>query len=184
MAPTDKQTIEQLAARVEFLEDKIVGILQYRREGEAPIRHPLLSVAQSLKEALEQPNMILELYLRNKKIKEIPEDISKLKYLETLMLQSNKLSSLPESIGELTKLKTLWIIDNEFKVLPESLCLLSNLEAAYFWGNELTSLPNNFSFISSLNSSTCVSSFSKAKVFCASSSLFVLSIKLAASLRA
>ena len=35
MAPTDKQTIEQLAARVEFLEDKIVDSLEIVKETQA-----------------------------------------------------------------------------------------------------------------------------------------------------
>ena len=52
MAPTDKQTIEQLAARVEFLEDKIVDSLEIVKETQARMCDDI----SKIKEAVYNPD--------------------------------------------------------------------------------------------------------------------------------
>ena len=47
--------------------------------------------------------------LRDKRISELPESISKLISLEVLYLSHNRLTALPESIGNLINLKVLYL---------------------------------------------------------------------------
>ena len=60
MAPTDKQTIEQLAARVEFLEDKIVDSLETVKETQARMCDDI----SKIKEAVYNPDTGLYARLR------------------------------------------------------------------------------------------------------------------------
>ena len=60
MAPTDQQTIEQLAARVEFLEDKIVDSLETVKETQARMCDDI----SKIKEAVYNPDTGLYARLR------------------------------------------------------------------------------------------------------------------------
>ena len=60
MAPTDKQTIEQLAARVEFLEDKIVDSLETVKE----TQQRMCDDISKIKEAVYNPDTGLYARLR------------------------------------------------------------------------------------------------------------------------
>tara|TARA_R100000049_G_C1853491_1_gene19805 strand:- start:73 stop:354 length:282 start_codon:yes stop_codon:yes gene_type:complete len=60
VAPTDKQTIEQLAARVEFLEDKIVDSLETVKETQARMCDDI----SKIKEAVYNPDTGLYARLR------------------------------------------------------------------------------------------------------------------------
>ena len=77
MAPTDKQTLEQLAARVEFLEDKIVDSLETVKETQAR----MCADISKIKEAVYNPDN--GLYAR---IRTLEEDVkSKNKFLWVLL---------------------------------------------------------------------------------------------------
>jgi len=60
VAPTDQQTIEQLAARVEFLEDKIVDSLETVKETQARMCDDI----SKIKEAVYNPDTGLYARLR------------------------------------------------------------------------------------------------------------------------
>ena len=60
MPPSDKQTIEQLAARVEFLEDKIVDSLEIVKETQARMCDDI----SKIKEAVYNPDAGLYARLR------------------------------------------------------------------------------------------------------------------------
>ena len=60
MTPTDQQTIEQLAARVEFLEDKIVDSLETVKETQARMCDDI----SKIKEAVYNPDTGLYARLR------------------------------------------------------------------------------------------------------------------------
>jgi Leucine-rich repeat (LRR) protein len=65
--------------------------------------------------------------LKNKNIRELPEEIRVLKLLNWLNLPNNSLESLPASIGELSNLKTLRLLSNKLSTLPPTVANLSNL---------------------------------------------------------
>ena len=77
MAPTDKQTIEQLAARVEFLEDKIVDSLEIVKETQARMCDDI----SKIKEAVYNPDT--GLYARLRTLEE--DNKSKNKFLWLLL---------------------------------------------------------------------------------------------------
>lgn len=77
MAPTDKQTLEQLAARVEFLEDKIMDALESVKESQ----ERMCADISKIKEAVYNPDN--GLYAR---IRTLEEDVkSKNKFLWVLL---------------------------------------------------------------------------------------------------
>ena len=77
MAPTDKQTIEQLAARVEFLEDKIVDSLEIVKETQERMCVDITKI----KEAVYNPDT--GLYARLRTLEE--DNKSKNKFLWILL---------------------------------------------------------------------------------------------------
>jgi len=77
VAPTDKQTIEQLAARVEFLEDKIVDSLETVKETQARMCDDI----SKIKEAVYNPDT--GLYARLRTLEE--DNKSKNKFLWLLL---------------------------------------------------------------------------------------------------
>ena len=77
MAPTDKQTIEQLAARVEFLEDKIVDSLETVKE----TQERMCADITKIKEAVYNPDT--GLYARLRTLEE--DNKSKNKFLWILL---------------------------------------------------------------------------------------------------
>ncbi|MAE81372.1 MAG: hypothetical protein CMB80_01460 [Flammeovirgaceae bacterium] len=77
MAPTDKQTLEQLAARVEFLEDKIVDSLETVKETQARMCDDI----SKIKEAVYNPDT--GLYARLRTLEE--DNKSKNKFLWLLL---------------------------------------------------------------------------------------------------
>ncbi|MBD3214815.1 MAG: hypothetical protein GF311_19545 [Candidatus Lokiarchaeota archaeon] len=91
-----------------------------------------------------------KLELGNNLLKEIPEDINKLKNLEFLSLSSNQLKKLPNSIGELKNLKTLDLSSNQIDQLPSSLGNLTSLEILRVDRNNLITIPNSLMRLHSL----------------------------------
>jgi len=77
VAPTDQQTIEQLAARVEFLEDKIVDSLETVKETQARMCDDI----SKIKEAVYNPDT--GLYARLRTLEE--DNKSKNKFLWLLL---------------------------------------------------------------------------------------------------
>jgi Leucine-rich repeat (LRR) protein len=119
----------------------------------------------SLEEALAQPDSVLKLNLKGKKLKEIPPEvfslhnlqvlilsrnhikelppaIEKLKSLQELDLSNNDLTQLPPQIGELIHLVKLSLNRNEITSLPPETGNLLNLEVLEMWNNELDTVPD------------------------------------------
>jgi len=118
----------------------------------------------SLQDALLQPDSVIKLSLKGKKlkeippevftlnnlqvlilsknqVKEIPADIAKLKSLQELDLSNNDLTNLPPQIGELLHLSILKLNKNEITSLPPETGNLINLEILEMWDNELDTVP-------------------------------------------
>lgn len=81
------------------------------------------------------------------KIKELPNDISKMKNLTKLNVHDNCITVIPDSIGELNLLEKLFLYNNadegnEIKEIPKSIGFCKNLSVINISGNLLTSLPD------------------------------------------
>lgn len=126
-----------------------------------------------MKEALANPDDVIKLVLRKKKLKSFPRDIFKfknlqyldlskneiqeipdsivlLKDLQQLEMSKNELKSLPKNIGDLKNLKYLNVNQNEITVIPFSFGDLEKLEVADLWSNELEYFPESMSKLKNL----------------------------------
>lgn len=74
-------------------------------------------------------------------IKELPDNLKKLKNLECLGLNRVGITQVPTFIGELNNLTSLYLGGNEVKELPIELKNLTKLEHLALWGTSLEVLP-------------------------------------------
>jgi Leucine-rich repeat (LRR) protein len=126
-----------------------------------------------LTEALKNPDNVIKLTLRKKKlrefpaeifqfkniqyldlsknsIKELPDSIVMLKNLQYLIVSKTGLERLPKNIGQMKNLRHLNINQNEVSVLPYSFGDLENLEVADLWSNNLDYFPETMSKLKNL----------------------------------
>lgn len=127
----------------------------------------------SLEEALKNPEKVIKLELRKKKlkvfpaeilklknlqyldlskndIKEIPAEISELKNLQYLSISKNSLEALPIQIGELENLYYLNANQNELAVIPYQIGKLSKLKYLDLWSNNIENFPNELKDLKNL----------------------------------
>lgn len=120
-----------------------------------------------LKEAMQNPEKVIKLKLRNKKlkkipnevfkltnlqyldlsksnIKEIPEEIELLTHLQVLILSKNDIETLPKTIGNLKQLRVLNLSQNKLIALPPQIGMLENLEKMDLWSNNIEVFPLEF----------------------------------------
>lgn len=95
-------------------------------------------------------NHIVELGIRNCRLKSIPDTIKKLKFVEVIELGCNILNELPDSIGELGYLQELNLNRNNIKKLPDSFGNLHSLRYLNLGENKLEKLPDSFENLSLL----------------------------------
>ncbi len=107
-------------------------------------------VYDNLSEALKEPDKVIRLSLRGKKLKTVPGDIFKFKNLQELDLSKNKLTSLPEKIGTLSNLQILNVSSNQLGSLPDSIGMLKNLKKITAFKNNLTALPKQIGLLENL----------------------------------
>lgn len=96
---------------------------------------------RSLSDALAQPDSVEYLNLKQKKLKEFPNEILTFKNLKALSLRSNKISIIPEEIAKLSKLEYLDLGTNPFEVFPVSVLQLSSLRILMLTNSLITSIP-------------------------------------------
>ena len=128
-----------------------------------------------LDSARKNPDAVVKLVLRKKKlkdfptqvlkfknlqyldlsknsIKELPDSIITLKKLQVLIVSKTGLESLPNTIGGLKNLKYINVNQNEIGRIPYSFGDLENLENADLWSNNLDSFPETLKKLSKLKS--------------------------------
>jgi Leucine-rich repeat (LRR) protein len=127
----------------------------------------------SIEEALKNPEKVIKLELRKKKlktfpkeifqfknlqyldlskndIKEIPAEISTLKNLQYFAISKNSLEALPPEMGELTNLYSLNANQNELTAIPYQIGKLNKLKYMDLWSNNIESFPNELKNLTSL----------------------------------
>jgi len=83
-------------------------------------------------------------------VTKIPDNISKLKNLETLNLNSNAIREISPQIGTLVNLKTLMLAFNRITSLPEEIAQLKQLNELNLRANPLQNLPKSFATMTQL----------------------------------
>jgi Leucine-rich repeat (LRR) protein len=132
-----------------------------------------LKAYTSLQEALKNPELVIKLELRKKKLKEfpveifkfpnlqyldlskndikkIPAEIGQLKNLQYFSISKTGLESLPPQIGELTNLYFLNANQNEISTLPAQIGKLTKLKKLDLWSNNIDKYPNEIKNLVSL----------------------------------
>lgn len=90
--------------------------------------------------------------LSKNSIKELPDSIITLKKLQVLIVSRNGLESLPNTIGGLKNLKYINVNQNEISRIPYTFGNLENLEIADLWSNNLDSFPETLKNLTKLKS--------------------------------
>lgn len=98
-------------------------------------------VYTSIEEAMQNPEKVIKLELKKKKLKQIPQEVFQLPNLQYLDLSKNKIRELPDEIGQLTSLQYLMLSKNELQELNPKIGNLKNLYFLEINNNELTALP-------------------------------------------
>jgi Leucine-rich repeat (LRR) protein len=104
----------------------------------------------SLEEALKNPEKVIKLELRRKKLKSFPMEILKFPNLQYLDISKNSIKELPAEIGELKNLQFLVISRNSIEELPPQIGDLTNLIYLNVNQNELTSIPTTIGKLTKL----------------------------------
>jgi Leucine-rich repeat (LRR) protein len=111
---------------------------------------PYLGLTEFPKDIFELKEQVLEINLKNNKIKYIPKEIMELKGLKKLNLSGNLIKSLPNELYELKNLTELHLSDNMIAYLSENIKNLSKLKSLYLNKNDIISLPRNFTKLKNL----------------------------------
>jgi Leucine-rich repeat (LRR) protein len=128
---------------------------------------------ESIEEALKQPDKVIKLELRKKKLKTFPVEIFQFTNLQYLDISKNAIKEIPDSIEVLTQLQYfdasknkievfnskignlenlfhLNLNNNEFAVIPNSIGNLKNLRSLDLWSNNLDTFPESLSKLKNL----------------------------------
>jgi Leucine-rich repeat (LRR) protein len=95
----------------------------------------------SIEEALKQPEKVIKLELRKKKLKNFPTEIYQFNNLQYLDLSKNNLSEIPDSIEVLTQLQYLDVSKNKLQVFSAKIGKLENLFHLNLNNNEFSAIP-------------------------------------------
>jgi len=89
--------------------------------------------------------------LSHMQLKEIPEQVLKIKNLEYLNLSNNNITTIPSSISNLTSLKTLDLSSNQLISIPASISGCVELETLILsYNTNLQSLPPSLTTLSNI----------------------------------
>ena len=95
----------------------------------------------SLESALKHPDNVYRLDLSHQKLKEVPEDVRKLKNLNALDLGHNKLKELPGWMNELQYMQEFSAGKNKFTEIPNAVCQWKHLKRLDLHQNQITGIP-------------------------------------------
>lgn len=96
---------------------------------------------RSLESAMKEPDAVYRLDLSGEKLKEVPEEIRKLRNLNHLDLGNNKLKTIPDWLGELVHMQELRISRNKLSAFPLGICKMVHLKRLDLSRNALPGLP-------------------------------------------
>ncbi len=106
----------------------------------------------SLEEAMQKPDSVKYLSLREQGFEVFPKEILQLQNLEELDISMNLFLNLPDSIGKLKELRELSCSYGYLENLPVSIGNLENLERLWLLDNNIKELPIGFQKLIKLKS--------------------------------
>jgi len=109
-----------------------------------------LTAYTSIADAMKDPDKVIKLELRKKKLKEFPKEIAQFKNLQYLDLSKNNIKELPPEIDSLKNLQILILSKNDIESLPKEIGNLKALQYLNVNQNDLSSLPPQIGSLTSL----------------------------------
>ncbi|MEO6305987.1 MAG: leucine-rich repeat domain-containing protein [Bacteroidia bacterium] len=103
-----------------------------------------------LDSARKDPDKVVKLVLRKKKLKDFPMQILKFKNLQYLDISKNSIKELPDSIVQLKNLQYLFVSKTGLESLPNTIGGLKNLKYININQNEVSRLPYSFGDLENL----------------------------------
>lgn len=100
-----------------------------------------LTAYTSIEAAMKDPEKVIKLELRKKRLKSFPMELLKFPNLQYLDLSKNDIKDLPSEIGQLKNLQYFAISKNGLQDLPLQIGELTNLYYLNANQNDLSSLP-------------------------------------------
>lgn len=163
----DSTEIVKFTILSNYVNEIAIEILQEAIDKESMI------FATSIPEALEEPEKVYKLRLRNSKtsvlppeigklinlrvldisgsrIKSIPPEIENCTHLKSIIANASQLSEIPSTIGNLKKLRNVNFGYCKIKELPEEFGNLESLWSLSLGSNQLSDLPESFSNLKNL----------------------------------
>ncbi|MFN6040118.1 MAG: leucine-rich repeat domain-containing protein [Bacteroidota bacterium] len=95
----------------------------------------------SIEEAIQNPESVIRLELRKKKIKNFPIEIFLFKNLQYLDISKNNIKSIPDSLDLLPNLQYFNASKNKISEIPNSIGKMKNLKWMIWNNNEIGMLP-------------------------------------------
>lgn len=101
-------------------------------------------------EELFELHFLTVIFLAGNKITKIPEAIGKLKNLTHLFLERNQIIEIPKAIGKLKNLIHLELDNNSITKIPDTIGRLTNLTYLNLGNNSITKIPNTIGELTNL----------------------------------
>ena len=106
--------------------------------------------AKSMREALQNPEKVYELTLRNTRTKHLSPNIKKLKNLRVLNISGSFITEIPSEIEECKHLKAIIANASQLTIIPPSIGNLKKLRLLNFAYCKIKSIPDEIGNITSL----------------------------------
>ena len=90
------------------------------------------------------------LYLADKQLTVVGDDVARLTDLQELWLEGNALTRVPARLDRLVALRVLILAGNRLETLPDAVGKLTDLQQLWLDNNRLTQLPATFTKLTSL----------------------------------
>lgn len=114
------------------------------------VKKDTMLVAKSMKEALQNPEKVYELHLRNTRTKYLSPNIKKLKNLRVLDISGSFITEIPKEIEECVNLKIIKANASKLSKIPTTIGNLKKLRVLNFGYCKIKSIPDEIGNLTTL----------------------------------
>lgn len=105
----------------------------------------------SLEEAMKNPNEVVKLKLKRKKLTCFPKDLFLFPNLKELDLSKNRIQAFPKDLSILSTLQFLNLSRNKIETIPKHIAQMTALVHLDLWDNMIDFIPEEISQLKELN---------------------------------